>query len=555
MSVKLDPITTEILWLRLIGIVNEMFTTMRRIAFSSILREAADCSCTIFDAAGKLVVQSPRGITSQAGAMTQAIKHFLTVFPRETLEDGDVLITNDPWLLNGHKPDICVATPVFYNKKAVAFVQTIAHHTDIGGRLAEMKSTEHFEEGLLIPIMKLYKKGEENVDLFNIIYENVRVPDAVIGDLRAQVGASCFGATKIKELIAEMGWEDLQELSSEIRTRTETVIRKAIEELPDGSYRYEYPTDIRDESGKRIKFVCNIEIKGSDVKVDWEGTSPQVHHRSINVTWSYTYSLVHLGIKAALFPDTPNNAACFEIIKGTAPEGCILNCTKSVATWHRMAVAHLIPEAVWFALSQVVPEKVIAGSGTFPLGLFGFVGEKEGARYVHWSMLQGGMGAGAEKDGATCLFHMALSNTPIEAFENDTVLMYEKKELRCDSGGAGKHRGGLSQEVIFKIPDGEFSPKQNILANLCLARFTDPAQGLFGGHPGAISELFVNDGPKATENFAVTLKPGDTVTVKTGGGAGFGDPLERDPMLVERDVKLGYISIDKAKEDYGFGNR
>ena len=376
MSVKLDPITTEILWLRLLGIVNEVAVTVRRTAFSAVVRLADDFSCAVFDVEGNMIIQNTTGIPSHLGALTTVVKHFLSAFPPETLEDGDVLINNDPWLLCGHKPDICVATPVFYNNKFVAFVQTIAHHTEIGGRIAEMKSMEHFEEGLSIPIMKLYKKGEENVDLFNIIRENVRVPDVIIGDLRAQVGGNHVGARKIKELIAEIGWEDLQDLSSEIRTRTETAIRKAIEEVPDGSYRYEYPTELRDESGKQIKYVCNLEIKGSNVKVDWEGTSPQVHHRAVNVVWSYNYAKVNLAIKAALYPGIQNNQACFEVINVTAPEGCILNCIKPAATYHRMTSGHLIPEAVWFTLSQIIPEKIIAGSGALPLPIEIFCGEK-----------------------------------------------------------------------------------------------------------------------------------------------------------------------------------
>lgn len=547
----LNEAVIEVLWRRLLSIVDEVAVAVRKGAFSPIIRESNDYSCAIFDATGQLLVQNTYGQASHLGAMPNIIRHFFGAFPPETLREGDALLTNDPWIGTGHPPDFCVATPVFHRERVVAVITTIVHHVDVGGRMASTESREAYEEGLRIPICKVCDGGPENDVVIGFIRQNVRVPELVIGDLRAQITANHIGAGKIRALLGELAWDDLQALSDEIISRTEAAVRRAIDEVPDGVYHARYVTDLNDDRGEPIVYECRVTVAGSDIEVDWTGSSPQVS-RAVNVVLNYTYAMQCCALKTALFPSVLNNAGCFRPIKIKAEEGSILHCRFPASTFHRMATGHTIPQAVFAALASVVPEKVAADTGSAPLWSEIFYGQRTpGDRFLVWIFFHGGTGATWRKDGlGCCIYPFSISNTPVEMFESDTRLLVEGKALLADSGGAGKFRGGIGQQVVIRVPPEPVGPHGEVTAALAGGRYRRPALGLLGGEPGSVGRIVLNGREELTSIRNVVLEAGDTIAFHTPGGGGYGDPADRDPEALARDVRFGYVSRRAARDVY-----
>ena len=549
MAMKFDPITLEIFWRRLISIVDEADSAVARTAFSSLLRDAHDYTCMFTDRRGRELAQGTFATPGQSGAMALGIKNLVNKLPSEVYAPGDVFITNDPWTLAGHLNDVCVMSPIFYKDTLTAFTACVFHHSDIGGRVSS-DNQDVYEDGLFIPLVKLYDGGSLNEAVIEMIRWNVRTPDEVIGDIRSQIAANHVCAEKICQMLDEYNLDGLDDLADEIISRTEKSIRAAIERIPDGIYRAEGIIE-QMEDRENVVIKAAVELKGSDIVVDLQGSSPHVDWGG-NVVYNFTYAYVFMAIKSIFDPDIPNNDGCAAPISMRAPEGTVVNCTFPVAVAARMQVGHFLTEIIYRALAEAVPERVIAGSGGTPATMNVFYGKRSTGMPWHSVIIRGGgMGASSTNDGYyDYIFPANGANTPVEIFESDTPLIIEKRELLPDSGGPGKMKGGLGRRVVFRVPDDEYAPIPPVNLGIQSGRYRYPPEGLFGGKDGAKAQFLVNS-EKGNPYGLTRLKPGDVVTMDAAGGGGYGNPLDRDIDLVENDVANGYVSIESAREDYG----
>ena len=549
MGAVFDPITLEILWRRLISIVDEADGTVARTAFSSLLRDAHDYTCMFTDRKGRELAQGSFATPGQSGAMALGIKRLVTNLSPEKCNPGDVFITNDPWALAGHLNDVCVMRPVFYKGKIVAFTACVFHHSDIGGRVSS-DNHDVFEEGIFIPLVKLHEKGVPNEAVLDMIRWNVRTPEEVIGDLRSQVAANHVCAEKICRMLEENGLDDLDDLAEEIMSRTERSMRAEIEKIPDGVYEaHGLVEQMKDRGDVVIK--ARVEVKGSDILVDLAGSSPQVDWGG-NVVFNFTYAYVFMAMKSMFGPDLPNNDGCARPILLKAPEGSVVNCNFPAPVAARLVIGHFLTEIIYRALAGALPEKVIAASGGTPAVMNVFYGRRHDGKPWHSVIIRGGgMGAGAANDGNyVYIFPANGAGTPVEIFESDTPLLVEKRELIPDSGGPGRMKGGLGKRVVFSIPEDHEAPLGPVNLAMQSGRYSYPPEGLFGGKPGAAARFLVNG--EAGNPYGLTrLTAGDVVTIDAPGGGGYGDPLERDPELVEADVAEGYVTIEEAARAYG----
>jgi len=549
MARKFDPITLEILWRRLISVVDEADTTVARTAFSSLLRDAHDYTCMFTDRKGRELAQGSFATPGQSGAMALGIKNLVTKLPAGSYKPGDVFITNDPWALAGHLNDVCVMSPIFYKGKIVAFTACVFHHSDIGGRVSS-DNHEVFEEGLFIPLVKLYDAGVLNDSVLDMIRWNVRTPDEVIGDIRSQIAANHVCAEKICQMLQDNEMDNLDDLADEVIGRTEKSMRESIEKMPDGIYRAEGIVE-QMEGRADIVIKAAIEVKGSDIIVDLDGSSPQVDWGG-NVVYNFTYAYVHMAVKSMFDPYIPNNDGCARPITLKIPEGTVVNCKFPAAVAARMQIGHFMTEIIYRALAKAVPNQVIAASGGTPATMNVFYGRRKDGKPWHSVIIRGGgMGASASTDGHyVSIFPANGANTPVEIFESDTPLIVEKRELLTDSGGPGKTKGGLGRRVVFRIPDDEYAPMPPVNLGIQSGRYRYSPEGLFGGKHGAKARFLVSGQPGNPFGLS-RMKPGDVIIMDAAGGGGFGDPLDRDPEMVQEDVTQGYVSLEKAREDYG----
>jgi len=533
MSEEFDPITLEILWNRLISIVDEAAAALVRASFSTILRESNDFACVLMDAKGRSLAQSTRSIPSFIGTMPISLKKFLEVFPPETLNPGDVIISNDPWICSGHLPDVTMATPIFKDNELIAFAGCIGHSPDMGGRIRSADNSEIYEEGLQIPPVKLVKAGEWNEELASIIRRNVRVPDMVIGDLRAEMSANDLLGRRLLDLMADTGIDRLEDLARAIHNASEKAVRDSIREIPDGSYGHEIFTDGFDEP---LKIKIRIDVEGDRILCDYDGTSPQID-RSFNTVLNYTYAYTVYPLKCAISPRVPNNEGCIRPISVSAPEGSLLNPRYPAAVTARAMVGHYLTAAVFGALRKVIPQRIQADSGS-PLWGAVVTGTHRGRKFATYFFVNGGQGASPHKDGISCLSYPSnISNTPVEIIENTIPVLIHRKELRIDSAGSGKFRGGLGQ--ILEIELLADTPCKIAFVG---ERIKFAPQGFNGGEEGATGFLTLN-GEAIHSNTIYTVRPHDVFVLGTPGGAGFWDPADREPDLVRRDLKNGLISL------------
>ncbi len=549
MPKKFDSITLEILWRRLLSIVDEADASVARTAFSSLLRDAHDYTCMFTDSRGQELVQGTFCTPGQAGAMALGVKQVINSIPLDDYRPGDVYIVNDPWLLAGHLNDVCVLSPIFYKDRPVAFTACVFHHSDIGGRVAS-DNREVYEEGLFIPPLKLYDAGVLNEPVLNLIRWNVRTPQEVTGDIRSQVAANHVCSEKIIEMLADEDLDNLDDLADEIIDLTEKSMRQAISKIPDGVYPYE---GIIEGAGKRKDITIKLEVKvsGSDIDINFDGTSPQVDWGG-NVVYNFTYAYVFMAIKSAFDPDIPINEGAIRPVKMTAPQGCVVNCNFPAAVAARMQIGHFMTEMVFKALTDATPDNIIAESGGTPAQTNIFYGKRNnGNPWLTMIIRGGGLGAGSRMDGHHCaIFPANGANTPVEIFESDTPLIVEERSLVCDSGGPGKMRGGLGRKMVIRIPDDELAPQSPTSIAVQAGRFRYAPQGLFDAGAGAKAIFTVNE--KSGDPSGLTLcQSGDIIHFHSAGGGGYGSPLERDPQAVQTDVFNGYVSVERAREDYG----
>jgi len=529
-----DASTLQVLWTRLIACVDEAAAALVRTSFSTLVRESHDFSCVITDALGQSLVQATRSIPSFIGTLPATVKHFIREFPPESLHPGDVLITNDLHQGTGHLPDITVAKPIYYEGILVGFAASTAHAPDIGGKIRSPEPREVFEEGFQIPIMKLQEKGETNETLIKLLRKNVRTPDQTVGDLWAQIVALDMMEVRVTELLGSYGMTELRPLAEEIQSRCERAMRRAISELPDGVYRSALETDgLLD---KPIRLAMTLTVDGDTIDIDYAGSDPQVD-RAVNVCMCYTYAFTVYGVKCCTSPNLPNNEGAFRPITVRGPEGCVVNPVFPAAGGSRMLIGHYLPILVFGCLGKVIPEQVMAACGSPMWGLNQSGVTDEGKPYANMFFYNGGMGATYRRDGSTCLsWPSNVSSTPVELSEQIAPLRFAYKRLRSDSGGTGKFRGGLGQELLI-----ESRSERPIAVSFLAERTVFPAPGIEGGGQGAVGVLKIN-GEKTDPKRQYVLNRGDTVYLATPGGGGHGLPGERDRAALENDLAKGYVT-------------
>jgi N-methylhydantoinase B len=533
MTDEFDPVTLEILWERLITIVDEGAITLRNTAFSLLVREGNDFAIVLLDPEGNAVAQNRASLPCFTGTIPPTVKHVVQVF-KDTWQPGDVVIINDPWLSAGHVNDLTLITPIFGKEGVAAFTANTAHSTDIGGLRYGGRGRDMYEEGLRLPALKLYLAGEPNKVLFDMIKANVRMSDHVMGDIEAQVSANETSGRKLKELLEEFEIKDLTALTSAILSRSEAVMRTAIGGIPDGAWSHQIRMD---GIGDPIIIRATVEVKGTNIRVDYTGTSPQVS-LPLNSVPNYTYAYTAYPVRAAVCPGLPNNEGVLRPIAVTAPPGTLLNPLPPAPVGLRNITGHFLAEAVYGALAQVIPEKVVAGSGSGPSPSFFAYGQREdGSGFADMFFCSGGMGARPNMDGLSSVeFPANVGASPVEILENTLPILYEEKEFIPDSAGQGEYRGGFGARHRFKVVSSK-----TMWISAVADRTKTPADGLLGGKPGTLFKMTVGGREVPTKDF-IPLEPGDVVTIEVPGGGGYGKPEKRRRELIEKDIEAGLVT-------------
>lgn len=533
---RFDAITLELLWTRLISIVDEAAVAMVRTSFSTNVRESNDFACVLTDTRGHSLAQATHSIPSFLNTAPQTIRHFIAEVPASELEPDDVLITNDIWQGTGHLPDITVAKPIFLNGRIVGWAGSVAHTPDIGGRVRSADARSVFEEGLQIPIMKVLRRGTIDPVFERILRKNVRVPEQVMGDLYAQFTALQRIEKRVLAQMQEYGLDTLDALALEIQGRSEAALRAAIRQVPEGVYRQ---SAITDGLAKPIRLEMAMTVKDGSIHVDYSGSDPQVA-ASINVCLAYTKAYTCYGIRTVLLPDVAGNEGVIAPIEVTAPPGCILNAQHPAAGGARALVGHMLPMMVVQALAEAMPDKVIAAVGS-PLWCANVAGQRDdGSAYASMFFMNGGYGASARRDGTNVLsWPSNISSTPVEMIEQLLPVHVHHRQLRQDGGGTGEFRGGSGQEIKF-----ENRSATPMIASF-MAERTRPeaaAAGLAGGGAGAPGAVLINGAPCPNPKVQQIIEPGGVVEMKTPGGGGYGQPARRDPARSAADRLDAYVS-------------
>ncbi len=533
---KYDPITLSILWSRLISIVDEAGTTLQRTSFSTVTRESNDFAVVLMDAQGRSLAQSSISVPSFLGVLPMLTKALLKdFFPKTEWQEGDVVMTNDPWLCAGHKPDIGIVSPIFYQSQLIGFIGTIAHSPDMGGAIWGAGARDLYEEGLMVPPTKLMQAGSPNPTLFRLIEANVRASRQTLGDIKAQIAANDQGIRSLKNLMAEYKLDSLHDLGEQIIQATEKAMRDALREAPDGNYHYSYRAD-GDGRGEGVELVARIEIKGDEILVDYEGTSG-AHSLGINAVMNYTYAYTAYPIKCTFSPEVPNNEGAFRPIRVIAPKGCLVNAQKPVPLGARNITGNILHSVVFGALAQAVPQQVQAdcGSACWCIVLNGQ--HDDGREFVEYFFLNGGYGARPNQDGIHVLsFPTNVANVPIEVLENDAPVMVTQKALAPNSGGKGEYRGGLGQVFAFK-----HIGTKSINISILTEKTQTQAQGICGGGNGSKGKIEIFPSRPIAPKGLDKLHPGEELVLTLPGGGGYGKAKDRDRRARKRDRALGYV--------------
>ena len=542
MTTPFDPITLEVLWTRIISVVDEAAKAIVRTSFSTLANEANDFACVLTDARGNALAQNSGSIPSFIGTLPATVRHFLEEIGPARMRPGDVLITNDPWQGTGHMSDVSLVKPIFHRvrgeERLVAFSSTTSHMPDIGGRVRAIEARELFEEGLHIPLTWLRRGDQADETLLRLIRANVRTPDQTVGDIWAQVSANELMDARVRRLLDDYGLDGLDALGDELFGRAETAMRTAIRAVPDGTYRYTLETDGFE---KPYHFALALSVRDDEITADFTGTSP-AQPRAINCVMAYTYAMTAYAVRCALLPGLPNNEGMYRPVKVIAPEGCLLNPKFPAAVVSRAQTGHYVPVLVLGALHQVIPQRVMAAAGS-PLWAIAQTGVRDDGRpYTNVLFYNGGMGATPGKDGESVLsWPSNISSTPVEVAERNAPLFFHWKRMRPDSGGAGQYRGGLGQDVLF-----ESESRRPIVLSFMAERTRFRAPGLAGGRPGGLGDVRIN-GKKVDHRRQWVLERGDRVLVSTPGGGGYGAPGARDSAAKRRDRALGYVGRTKRR--------
>ncbi len=532
-----DDIAMQIMWNRLIAVVEEQAQVLLRTAFSPIVREAGDLSAGIFDRDGRMLAQAVTGTPGHVNSMAESVKHFIAHFGIETMEPGDAYITNDPWKGTGHTNDFVVTTPCFRNGRLVGLFSCTSHLMDIGGIGFGPDATDVFMEGLYIPFLKLFERGVANETLFEMIRANTRLPVDTIGDVYSLANCNEIGCQRLVDMMDEFSLDTLDELAAHICGRSEAAVRSRIAELPEGSWSYEMTADGYEEP---IVLKATTHVGGDSITVDYAGTSP-VQRRGVNVPLSYTTAYTVFGLACALSPDVPNNAGSLAPYTVTSPDGTLLNPAKPAAVLVRHVTGQMLPDMVFGCLRQILPERVPA-EGTsciWNVTLRGRLDDNDTGNYGFATTFtsNGGTGARPHADGLSATaYPSGVRGTPVEIAEQILPLIFWRKEFRPGSGGAGRQRGGLGQ--VMEIASRIGQPFELLAA---FDRIKFPPRGALGGENGGAGGARLSGGEVLAGKGTQPIGADQRLILETPGGGGFGSPDERDAGLVERDRREGLV--------------
>lgn len=550
MSKPATAISNQVMWNRLISVVEEQAQALVRTAFSTSVREAGDLSAGVYDAQGLMLAQAVTGTPGHVNAMAAAVAHFIRRIGPENMFDGDVYITNDPWEGTGHLHDITVVTPSFHNGTRVGFFACTAHIVDIGGRGFGADANSVYEEGLYIPIMKFIDRGTVNQTMIQFVRGNTREPDQLVGDIYALATSNEIGHRRLVDMMKEFNLVDLNDIGDFILENSKRATLERIAALPRSSASGSMTIDGFE---KPIELKVKLDIHEDHIACDFAGTSG-VDKKGINVPLVYTKAYACYALKCAIAPEIPNNAASLEPFRITAPEGTIVNAPHPAPVALRHVIGHMLPDTIYDALDKILPETVPAeGAGTlcnFQVSLRPRTdaeapGDARRAEVLAFN--SGGSGARPSSDGLSATaFPSGVMTMPIEATEHTGPVIIWRKELRPDSGGAGKFRGGLGQYMEVGATEGHEFDFQAMFD-----RVDHPARGRQGGALGAPTTIARDDQAPMKGKGKQFVPHGRRVVLAFPGGAGYGKASDRDPDLVKRDLARGYISAEAAQKEYG----
>ncbi|MEZ4635366.1 MAG: hydantoinase B/oxoprolinase family protein [Caldilineaceae bacterium] len=552
-----DKITVEVIRNYLITIADEMKKVIERTSMSPIIYEVLDFSTGVFTRESKLIGQAA-GLTMFLGTLDLAVEATLRKFGADGLHPGDLIITNDPYDGGGtHLNDVVTISPIFYQGKLAAFSAVRAHWIDLGGKVpfSQMSdATEIFQEGLVFPVVKLYDRGVLNQALYDVILSNVRIPASVGGDLQSQVAACRIAERRITELLDKYGVDTFDAAVAQILANSEVQIREAIRQIPDGVYAAEDFADAAGPGGDPIRVAVEVRVDGDEITFDFTGTDAATAS-SFNQGWGALLSCCRAMLKCITTPQDPTNDGSFRALHVVAPEGCCLNVKRPSPVCMYGELGMHVMDAIWKALAPVLPDKLPAGhySTVAAQGLAGYdTGTSPASFFMFGGPNGGGWGAGKDWDGENaliCLGDGDTRNTPMEVIEAKYPIQVLRYALIPDSGGAGEFRGGLGLEVVYRMLRGDA-----LSAVFVSGRCKFPAFGLFDGNEGLRSAIFITrdgeQGPCTCQAAGLPLQVGDEISVIAGGGGGWGDPSKRDPERLRRDVELGYVTEEAAREIY-----
>lgn len=553
-SALLDPVQLEIMFNALRSAADESFIALMKSAYSTNIKERRDHSTAIMDATGRLIVQADASLPIHLASMGGLITALLEKFGGD-IHEGDMFIANDPHVAGGtHLPDINMAMPVFHDGELVAFMCNIAHHADMGGSVPGSMAggmTEIYQEGLRVPVVRLFRRGKLQEDLLDLVLLNVRVPVERRGDYFAQIAACRLGLTRLTEIIVQYGVPALCETFDQIIERTTQRMRDAIAGLPDGIYQFE---DVMDDDGvetKDIQIKLKITISGEDIHFDFGGSAPQVAG-NINLTLNATQAAVCYTLIALLDPDVPNNQGVLDLPKITAEKGSLLNAVFPAPVAARANTCQRIVDVIIGALAPARPEAAVAAAnGANTTAVFSGVDPRTGDSYVYLETIGGGFGGRATKDGKDGVqVHITnTSNLPVESIEQEYPLMVRSYGFVENSGGAGRYRGGLGLERVVE-PVGH-----TCIFNGAGERFTHGPWGLFDGKAGKPGEFHHIDGDGKQSRLpnkpnGVKLDPDEAILIRSPGAGGYGDPDERDGGGIKTDQRSGKFSDEFLREHY-----
>ena len=545
----LEAIHMQIMWNRLISVVEEQAQTLIRTAFSTSVREAGDLSAGVYDLSGNMLAQAVTGTPGHVNAMAASVRFFLEKYPTATMEEGDVYITNDPWLGTGHLHDFTVVTPTFRDGRCVAVFASTSHVVDVGGLGFGPDGRQVYEEGLYVPIMPLAKKGQMNESLLALVRANVREPVQVEGDLYSLAACNETGSARLLEMMSEFDLDDLERLSQHIMEHSHQAMLEEISRLNYGTYHNAMRVDGYE---KEIDLVAKMTIGETGIDVDFTGTSP-ISSYGINVPLTYTQAYASFGVRCVVGGVVPNNAGSLSPIRVTAPEGSILNAPHPCAVAIRHVIGQMLPDVVLGCLAQA-SEGAVPAEGTSCLWiptLLGGHGAGEGAEvgenFVISMFHSGGTGARPGKDGLSATaFPSGVRNTPVEINETIAPIVIWEKEYRQDSGGPGLHRGGLGQ--VMEIGHAEGAP---FTISTMFDRVKNPPRGREGGQGGEAGRVHLGSGQDLRSKGRQPVPAGERLVLEMPGGGGYGDPLERPLAAIARDLRDGLISVEAAEANYG----